>query len=1376
MIIIGIIAAPLTVQSLMSSSILDLRELNVTIVNSNQIEQGCGQDLSILANLTSRRSCRLKMIQYMGIISQSFAVHFLGMSLSLGFSDIKVEKEISAKSMDRLSKDMEQMMIRSELMVNNPSIFQNKRIGSFSSDTVKNLVPGTNKLSVSGILKPEDVVSSSELFSSLVNGRPVLLTANLTSVSNHFIAGGLIGTELDVTVSGKRMPLVSGSSIFFPRLALRPVESSIVELDAEIQLELVDIFGQDSPFALTGISLLSVSAFYQQSMAANLQVIPDKILRLSRYRYSLSFASLATVSPVPFSQLLLDFFNSTELEVEIRCTCNVNITTAMGNLTLTGVYLTQDLVLKGCGGLRDVEVDSIQVFSSVGGSLLFSAEGSFRNPSNASASLGAIALALERRGLRLGQVFSQSMSIGPGKNVMRVSGHLLPSSKEEKDELGQVVGSFLRGERVDLQLVGLSAQSFDSEWLQQVVEKLSFNIPFQSPAPNISVESFNVSSADVSLSDGGDILFSCSLWVQVTLPFEAALDVTSLSADLILSRTADSSPLARLTVPLTDVVYDAPTSRLFLSLVDQSLVVLDEDLVAQVLVEAQEAGGASVRLSGNVSSTLRFDFGEILVDSLPLLLELPLHVSGSELGRLIHVSDLDFVDGNSSDQLPFSLHVNVNNPTAVSADVGDVTLGISPTGCLVPAPMMLVEMKALHVSSGWSHLIVNGLYRNPPDPQQYPCAADFISALVGGRPVNISVVESHASAPLVQAVLRAMRLRTELNGLPVRLQTVARAIMLDPVPVFRDKEVHVRVDVRNPFSVDARVSQISLSLEAEGGDIGRFEADMTLNPLLIPRSKTTLTPELCVDLLKLLDLALFRAFIKAAASKGGAEVHVTGSVRLTLGAKFSSTLFLDRQAVRDSGRDISISIATSTISISISISISMTWSCCSRYPDNNAMQGHGFVKTYHTGFRHWLYLREGGEIVYVNETIEDLEPEDNYTPTLRMNHDFKSVLDMRLREYGLEDENLCLRGGLDEEQIDEFLGRAGPEMQTLDNKDFDEYYKNRANDMGVPENPDWDDYLNNDDLLKSFTNSDEEKVEIDSHFGVSSSEYESELFKDSFPEENFSDPVYYSPAFPQCGIFGMLIERFDEIIRSEPSSYNHSFLLLRLKNESIDSEIIYASECFMEHFKPPVEDIIGKPWRTLYGHVDKDRLESWQAMNLSGMKLQSRFQYPGKQSHEYACLHAECVLYDHKKRDEVQEVEHDPRDVWDCLAYAENIVLRIRSIMRDSIYDLFPKYHKYVTNFDLGRASLLKQQQICFDIPVSAVWMYQNNARDYHKQLVDAYHERRRQPGPVDTCKVPEELKEQNERMKDTSKKLEEMLLMRKEIQNDANLEDMWEQ
>ena len=31
------------------------------------------------------------------------------------------------------------------------------------------------------------------------------------------------------------------------------------------------------------------------------------------------------------------------------------------------------------------------------------------------------------------------------------------------------------------------------------------------------------------------------------------------------------------------------------------------------------------------------------------------------------------------------------------------------------------------------------------------------------------------------------------------------------------------------------------------------------------------------------------------------------------------------------------------------------------------------------------------------------------------------------------------------------------------------------------------------------------------------------------------------------------------------------------------------------------------------------------------------------------------------------------------------IVLRIRSIMRDSIYDLFPKYHKYVTNFDLGR-------------------------------------------------------------------------------------------
>ena len=132
-------------------------------------------------------------------------------------------------------------------------------------------------------------------------------------------------------------------------------------------------------------------------------------------------------------------------------------------------------------------------------------------------------------------------------------------------------------------------------------------------------------------------------------------------------------------------------------------------------------------------------------------------------------------------------------------------------------------------------------------------------------------------------------------------------------------------------------------------------------------------------------------------------------------------------------------------------------------------------------------------------------------------------------------------------------------METLEKKDFDEYYKNRANDMGIPENPDWDDYLNNDDLLKSFTNSDEEKVEIDSHFGVSSSEYESELFKDSFPEENFADPVYYSPAFPQCGVFGMLIERFDEIIRSEPSSYNHSFLLLRLKNEVRKADDFIAS-------------------------------------------------------------------------------------------------------------------------------------------------------------------------------------------------------------------------
>eukprot|EP00960_Hanusia_phi_P059178 764091-Hanusia_phi.AAC.13 len=994
LLLLGIVVAPLFVQSVMSSSSLELKELNVSIVNSNHMDTsvtymlepapvvvvdsrltvgiwaswiwpgyiniGNSNFSAVLPaqedqghDMETEGSCNLgelllpggesEVLLRNGMIRLSNSEHsdclnqfvknifFLPTTrvliqgrVSMSLEYIKVNKALSAKSMDRLSKgqisivqfdmkssDVQRMMINSKLVVNNPSIFQisnfglialdisykQKKIGSFVSEEVKSLIPGRNCLSVSGILKPEDVLSSSELFSSLVNGRPVLLTANLTSVSNRFIAGGLIGTELDVTVSGEKMPLVSGSSIVFPRLALHPVVSNTVGMDAEIQLELVDIFGQDSPFSLMGINLLGASAFYKDSLAATFEVNPDKITRLSRYRYSMSFSSLATVSPLTFSQLMLEFFNSTEVELEIRCTCNVNITTAMGNLTLKGVDLSQSLLLGGCGGLRDLEIDSIDVFSSVGGSLLFSATGTFRNPSNASASLGAIALALERRGSRLGQVFSQSMSIVPGENTLRVSGHFLPSSREDKDEFGRVVTSFLRGERVDLQIVGLSAQSYSAEWLQRVVEGLAFNIPFEAPAPNISIESFNVSSAHASFSDEGDILLNCLLWVQVATPFQAVLDITSLSLDLVLARCSDPLPLARLIVPLTDVSYDAATSRISISLSDQTLAVLEEDLLAKIVVDAQEKGGVSVRLSGNVSATLRFDFGEIFVDSIPVLLELPFRFSGAELGKLVHVASLDLLEGNSSDSLPILLTVDLNNPTRASADVGDIALGLSPSGCLLPEPMMLVSMKALRVSSGSSRLVVSGLYRSPPDLQQHTCAAEFISALVGGRTVNVSIVESFASAPLVQAVMRAVKLTMEVNGLPVRLETVARAIILDPIPVFKNKQVHVRVDVTNPFSVEARVSRISLALEAEGGDIGRFDADMALHPLIIARSSTSLTPELCVDLLKVLDLAVFRSFIKAAASKQGAQVHVTGSVQLTLGSQFSSTLFFDRQAV-----------------------------------------------------------------------------------------------------------------------------------------------------------------------------------------------------------------------------------------------------------------------------------------------------------------------------------------------------------------------------------------------------------------------------------------------------------------------------------------------
>jgi len=114
-----------------------------------------------------------------------------------------------------------------------------------------------------------------------------------------------------------------------------------------------------------------------------------------------------------------------------------------------------------------------------------------------------------------------------------------------------------------------------------------------------------------------------------------------------------------------------------------------------------------------------------------------------------------------------------------------------------------------------------------------------------------------------------------------------------------------------------------------------------------------------------------------------------------------------------------------------------------------------------------------------------------------------------------------------------------------------------------------------------------------------------------------------------------------------------------------------------------------------------------------------------------------------------------------------------------------------VTNFDLSRI----QREIEYDLVGTPIYTSEGGTtesvmnvevskeceelgewyRDYHKQLVDTYHELRREPGAVDTCEVPKELKEQSKRMEETNKKIDELLSRKHEMENAADLRSMWE-
>lgn len=131
----------------------------------------------------------------------------------------------------------------------------------------------------------------------------------------------------------------------------------------------------------------------------------------------------------------------------------------------------------------------------------------------------------------------------------------------------------------------------------------------------------------------------------------------------------------------------------------------------------------------------------------------------------------------------------------------------------------------------------------------------------------------------------------------------ADAYLADPFAVLTSKQIHCEISLSNPLGEAISLTSIDVSISFMEKSLGRVAHDFSKDPIVIPRKQTVRTRAVCVHLDSLANLALIKAFFKAASTSHGAPMHFVGPIGATIGGDggsnrgYTVTLTLDQGPV-----------------------------------------------------------------------------------------------------------------------------------------------------------------------------------------------------------------------------------------------------------------------------------------------------------------------------------------------------------------------------------------------------------------------------------------------------------------------------------------------
>ena len=348
-------------------------------------------------------------------------------------------------------------------------------LGVFDVDRAWDMVRrGRNTALVRGKLDvaQDDLESASGLFSALLANRRVSLLASLARSSNPIIAQGLRDVAINTTIAAPPMRLLGPEGIeilscnIVPRNANRYEQFaavaaggalglsaqkgwSEVSIEVKVQVAVARLLGK-SPMNVTKMSASSVLLGYRNKTVAAFELPEHQVpadMQSSRFLV-ISTSAVARVDDSGFGQFVGDFMTIETLSFSLRAAVSATVDTVLGPLSIEQVPIQQSMSQPGANGFPDAQVLDFDVSGGGRELLQVLAKAKVYNPSQVSATLGAVTMELSYQGSVLGHVTCASLTLVPGANVLQLSGAVEPFGAAAVSALGDLVGGYLRGDVV----------------------------------------------------------------------------------------------------------------------------------------------------------------------------------------------------------------------------------------------------------------------------------------------------------------------------------------------------------------------------------------------------------------------------------------------------------------------------------------------------------------------------------------------------------------------------------------------------------------------------------------------------------------------------------------------------------------------------------------------------------------------------------------------------------------------------------------------------------------------------------------------------------------------------------------------------------------